>query len=171
MANTLVADQEQNIATKTRGIGGHTLPNQGATDSWITPKAIIDALGPFDLDPCQCTPQPWPCATNALTIEDDGLMKPWHGRVWMNPPYSDAAKWLEKLANHGTGTALIFARTETEMFQAHCWMRATAMLFLWGRIFFHKPDGGPSVLVAYGRVDAERLRNCGLRGAFVSEWK
>lgn len=32
----------------TRGIGGHTSPNRGATDSWITPKHIIAALGPFD---------------------------------------------------------------------------------------------------------------------------
>ena len=168
-----------NTTKRSRGIGGHTLPNQGATDSWITPKNIIAALGPFDLDPCQCVQQPWCCAERAFTIEDDGLMQKWDGRVWLNPPYSAASRWLERLANHGTGTALIFARTETEMFVRHVWGRATGLLFLHGRLFFHTPDGdrahgnsgGPSVLVAYGSGDAERLRNSGLNGSFVSGWE
>ncbi len=34
-----------------------------ATDTWLTPKFIIDALGPFDLDPCACpNPRPFDCA-------------------------------------------------------------------------------------------------------------
>jgi hypothetical protein len=36
----------------------------GGTDDWITPPGIIEALGPFDLDPCASVGQPWPCATN-----------------------------------------------------------------------------------------------------------
>jgi len=162
-----------------KGIGGHTLPNAGATDSWITPRIIVESLGRFDLDPCQCIPQPWACASSAYTIDDDGLSKPWNGRVWLNPPYSDAAAWLERLASHGTGTALIFARTETEMFQRHVWRSASGILFLWGRLFFHRPDGsrakgnsgGPSVLVAYGEDDADRLRRSGLAGSFVRNWR
>lgn len=160
------------------GIGGHTLPNKGATDSWITPRTIIEALGPFDLDPCQCVPQPWPCAENAFTIEDDGLMQRWQGRVWLNPPYSDATRWLSRLADHGVGTALIFARTETEMFVKHVWNRASGILFIHGRLFFHTPhgsrakgnSGGPSVLVAYGADDAQKLRTSGIRGSFCEGW-
>lgn len=159
-----------------KGIGGHTSPNCGATDSWVTPQRIIEALGPFDLDPCQCDPQPWPCATTGYTQEQNGLSLPWSGRVWLNPPYSSAAKWLEKLADHNHGTALIFARTETEMFQEFVWNRATGILFLWGRLFFHHPDGkrakgnsgGPSVLIAYGENDAEKLKTCGLPGAYCT---
>lgn len=157
-----------------RGIGGHTLPNKGATDSWITPKKIIEAIGPFDLDPCECTPQPWPCAAKSYTAKDDGLSLPWAGRVWLNPPYSTAEKWLDRLASHGNGTALVFARTETEMFRRHVWDRAHGLLFLFGRLYFHYPDGtrakgnsgGPSVLVAYSHKDAERLKACKLHGAF-----
>lgn len=157
------------------GIGGHTTPNKGATDSWISPQKIVEALGPFDLDPCACSPQPWPCAARSFTIEDDGLSQLWSGRVWLNPPYSQVWRWMERLGDHGSGTALIFARTETEGFVEQVWSRATAVMFLHGRLFFHKPDGsrakgnsgGPSYLVAYGESDALLLRQSGLAGSIV----
>jgi hypothetical protein len=146
------------------------------THDWITPKHIIDALGPFDLDPCQSATQPWPCANKGYVWPVDGLREPWHGRVWLNPPYSvHAAEWLAKLARHGQGTALIFARTETAMFFAHVWRAASAVLFLEGRLYFHYPDGrradanagGPSCLVAYGRADVEKLAASDLAGHLV----
>lgn len=163
----------------TRGIGGHTSPNCGATDSWITPRAIIDALGPLDLDPCQFTPQPWKCAADCSTLSDDGLGRPWLGRVWLNPPYSEAWQWMARLADHGRGTALVFARTEVKGFVDQVWKRATAVMFLHGRLFFHQPDGsrakgnsgGPSCIVAYGEDDAARLLQSGLSGSIVSGWK
>lgn len=161
----------------TKGIGSHTQPIRGITDSWITPLYLIHELGPFDLDPCQCTSQPWPCANYHFTIDDDGLRQQWFGRVWLNPPYGrETGKWLAKLADHGRGTALIFARTETSMFFQYVWERASGLFFLKGRLRFYKPNGtigssnsgGPSVLVAYGDSDAEILRNCRLPGRFVS---
>lgn len=30
------------------------------------------------------------------SIEDDGLERPWTGRVWCNPPYSDLGSWCDK---------------------------------------------------------------------------
>jgi hypothetical protein len=81
---------------------------------------------------------------------------------------------------HGHGTALIFARTETRWFTEQVWNRATALLFLTGRIVFvrHGAAQGaghnapaPSVLVAYGSEDAERLAGCGLSGAYVHGWR
>ena len=64
----------------------HTRRRNTTTDSWITPKWIIEAFGPFDLDPCACNPQPWPCATRQYTESDNGLLLPWDGMIWMNPP-------------------------------------------------------------------------------------
>lgn len=160
-------------------IGSHTRPHAGLTDSWITPKEIIDTLGPFDLDPCQCEQQPWPCANRFYTIKDNGLEQPWNGRVWLNPPYGPEAKhWLYKLASHNHGTALVFARTETEMFVKEVWNYASAILFIAGRLHFYYPDGtrakgnsgGPSVLVAYGEYDARRLYESGIKGAFIKDW-
>jgi hypothetical protein len=122
------------------GIGSHTLPNKGATDDWITPKYIIDALGPFDLDPCQSLLQPWPCASKGYTITDDGLSKKWHGFTYVNAPYSHAEPFMERAAEHKNGLALLFGRTETEMFRKHIWATATAILFVDGRLHFHYPD-------------------------------
>jgi len=132
-------------------------------------------LGVFDLDPCQCDPQPWKCAERGFTIAQDGLSREWIGRVWLNPPYSRVWDWMDRLVFHVNGTALIFARTETEGFVRTVWNAATAVMFLHGRLFFHHPDGlrgksnsgGPSVLVAYGESDAEILKACSLAGTFI----
>jgi DNA N-6-adenine-methyltransferase (Dam) len=153
------------------------------TDNWLTPPHILAALGPFDLDPCAPPEWPsleWPHAQRWMSPPEDGLAEEWKGRVWLNPPYSrEAVKWLCRLAAHGEGTALVFARTETEWFVSHIWGQASALLFLDGRVYFHRSDGSkadanagaPSVLAAYGTEDAVRLSRCGLPGAFVSGWR
>jgi hypothetical protein len=160
-----------------KGIGGHHRAYRGATDEWLTPPEIIAALGSFDLDPCSPINRPWSTAAAHLTIEDDGLSSNWSGRVWMNPPYGpQTGQWLAKLADHGRGSALIFARTETSMFHRYVWERARALLFLEGRLHFYDVlgnrakhnAGGPSVIVAYGDGDAGVLAGCGLAGYFVA---
>lgn len=150
--------------------------SDGGSDEWLTPPSIIETLGPFDLDPCSPGERrPWDTAARHYSIEDDGLRQPWEGRVWLNPPYSDARRWLARLADHGRGTALIFARTETAAWFDTVWPRASGLLFLRGRLTFHMVNGkrgaanagAPSVLVSYGSDDATRLRSCGLAGHFV----
>lgn len=157
------------------GIGGHHSAHM-ASDDWITPREIIAALGPFDLDPCASATQPWPTAEHMLTVKDNGLLHIWSGRVWLNPPYGlEAAQWLQRLADHGNGIALIFARVETDMFFRWVWERACGLLFIRGRLYFHRPDGtrapynsgGPSVLIAYGHQNVERLAVCGIGGQLV----
>lgn len=164
------------MSTTTKGIGGHHRAHRGATDEWLTPPEIIRSLGKFDLDPCAPINRPWPTAARHFTIEDNGLWQKWEGRVWLNPPYGpQTGSWLRKLAEHGDGIALIFARTETEMFFAHAWERARAMLFLRGRLYFHHADGrrathnggAPSVLIAYGARNAAALHASGLAGCCV----
>jgi len=147
----------------------------GGSDEWLTPPSLLEALGPFDLDPCSPIARPWDTAAKHYTIEDDGLRQEWHGRVWLNPPYAQAGKWLGRLADHGHGTALIFARTETALWFERVWPRASAVLFLRGRLHFHYRDGkrakansgAPSVLVAYGKSDAEVLASQPLPGRYV----
>lgn len=151
------------------------------SDTWLTPPDILAALGPFDLDPCAAPePRPWATAARHIALPEDGLTAEWSGRVWLNPPYSrEAVRWMRKLADHGNGIALIFARTETAWFRECVWERADGVLFLDGRLHFHRPDGSraaanagaPSCLVAYGRDNARMLERCGLRGAFVPYWR
>jgi hypothetical protein len=73
--------------SKRKSMGGHERPNKGKSDSWVTPRVITDAIGPFDLDPCEASPQPWRHAKRGFSIEDDGYAQNWTGRVWLNPPY------------------------------------------------------------------------------------
>lgn len=156
-------------------MGSHHSP-VSETVVWLTPPEIIETLGPFDLDPCACSaPRPWPTADMHIALPEDGLKAEWTGSVWMNPPYgapSVVVPWMSRMADHGNGIALIFARTETDMFFEYVWKRATALFFIRGRLCFCYPNGekaknnsgAPSVLVAYGDEMALRLKEWNLMG-------
>jgi len=144
-------------------------------DEWLTPPEILWVLGEFD-DPCAPVVRPWAIASQHYTILDDGLSKPWAGRVWCNPPFGrEAVKWLRKMRDHDNGIALIPARTETAMFYETVWGFARGVLFIQGRPHFHYVDGrrakfnsgAPIALVAYGNYNLEVLRNSDL--GFVVE--
>ena len=161
------------------GIGGHHRP-RGLFDVWLTPRAVLHQLGEFDLDPCAAPdPRPWPTAKAHIALPSDGLAVDWHGRVWLNPPYHRdlIGLWMEKMSKHANGIALIFARTETDVWQRYVWPTATAVLFIRGRLEFAVPDGArvkhncgaPSALIAYSEQDARILRSSGIRGALVQQ--
>lgn len=114
-----------------------------STDEWYTPKEILDALGPFDLDPCAPVVPLWPTAATMYNKNDDGLSKPWFGRVWLNPPYSRPLieQFINRMAEHGNGIALLFNRCDSKMFQDVIFKKASAMKFLRHRIKFYRSDG------------------------------
>lgn len=138
-------------------IGAHQTRAAANTD-WLTPPELLGMLGEFDLDPCCPPAMPWSTAQRCFTELEDGLSQQWSGRVWLNPPYGgQTVHWIKKLAEHGDGIALVFARTETKIFHPWVWDRAHGLFFPKGRIHFRKLDGskardagGPSVLIAYG---------------------
>jgi DNA N-6-adenine-methyltransferase (Dam) len=152
----------------------------GRSQTHITPKRLIDVLGPFDLDPAAADPRPWSCAELNFTEADNGLAKPWRGRVWLNPPFDryQVGHWIERLAQHGCGTTLLHARTEAEWFEP-IWQHASAILFMADRIKFFRPDGSeqpansgaPPILASFGDYDRERLANSGIAGALVTNWR
>jgi hypothetical protein len=153
----------------------HGFRSANAKDEWLTPPEIIKALGPFDLDPCSPENRPWPTARRHLTVEDDGLTHNWVGRVWLNPPYGEeTGVWLRRLADHGNGVALVFARTETAWFFDEIWRRAGAVFFFLGRLAFYHitgeqgdSAGSPSCLVAYGFNNVSALENSGIGGITI----
>lgn len=142
---------------------------------WLTPPKLVKKLGDFDLDPCSPINAPFLHAKTNYTIEDDGLTKPWFGRVYCNPPYGkDLHLWLSKLQKHRNGIALIFARTETKCFFENVWNKADGLLFVKGRIrFYHVTGvqggtpGAPSVFVAYGKQNANALKNSEIEGRYL----
>lgn len=145
----------------------------GINDEWLTPPDIFRPLGEFDLDPCAPIVRPWATAKMHYTIEDDGLFLPWNGRVWLNPPYGKTmGQWLNKMAVHGNGIALTFARTDTQAFQQYVFQHASSILFLAGRVTFYRVDGtrggfnggAPSALISYGRQNMEAIGDSGLKG-------
>jgi hypothetical protein len=129
--------------------------HKGATDVWLTPLSIVNALGVFDLDPCG-----FPGHKTAKTVwalpEHDGLTRRWRGRVWLNPPYSDVKTWLDRLSEHDNGAALVFARTDTRWAQEH-FRKASSVFFMKGRIKFLTSEfvestnaGHGSMILGYG---------------------
>ena len=81
-------------------------------NEWYTPPWIFDAAGlVFDLDVCApVAPEFRTCpARRYLTVLDDGLSAPWDGLVWVNPPYSDTAPWVDRFIQHPAGLALVKA--------------------------------------------------------------
>lgn len=151
-------------------MSGHQSPAM-KSDTWLTPPEWIEALGPFRLDPC-CPPvMPWPTAAESMNEDMDGLACAWFGRVWLNPPFGQEwPAWVEKLADHGDGIALIPARTETREFYRLVWERADAICFVKGRPHFHHADGtraafnsgAPIALIAYGSENVAALKRARL---------
>ena len=151
----------------------NTMPGQGKpihySDEWFTPAHIPAALGLFDLDPCA---GPSNHARRNIRLPECGLSIPWEGRVWLNPPYSTIDAWLDRLAAHGAGTAIVNARPETQWFQKAI-ETAKSVFWLKGRVNFIRPDriatNAPvgSCLIAYGDEDAEALAACTLPGRLM----
>lgn len=147
---------------------------------WYTPPWIFEALGlQFDLDPAH--PHDMACAVPCkahYTVFDDGLKQPWHGRVWLNPPYGLLTPfWMARMVDHGNGIALCFSRTDATWCQEA--MRAAhATLFLSGRVDFlpgrenqHKTSrsGAGTVMFAFGAENALALAALAPKGIFFRQ--
>jgi len=113
------------------------------SDHWYTPRFIFDALGvAFDLD--VAAPVDGPRHVPARNwLWDEGLQLPWHGFVWMNPPFGGRmglVPWLDRFFAHGNGIALTPDRTSAPWWQDAA-EQADAMLVTRGKVKFERPDG------------------------------
>ena len=139
---------------------------RGKNDTWLTPIRLIWELGEFDMDPCTPSNMPWQTAKVMLTEKEDGLKSKWEGRIWLNPPFSNIAPWIEKLARHGNGIVLIPFHVENPWFHWFVFGRADAVFVpMYRAINFYDPNGGkkhrpftPLVLVAYGEENVRAMQ-------------
>jgi len=69
------------------------ISNNSEENEWYTPPEIIEkariVMESIDLDPASSSvANRFIKAKQYFTKDDDGLLKEWHGNIWLNPPYS-----------------------------------------------------------------------------------
>lgn len=124
-------------------------------DEAYTPPEYIEAarevMGGIDLDPASCElAQRTVRATTYYTKRENGLVKPWKGRTWMNSPYSVelvgrfATRLMEHLNSGAVPQALALYNASTDTAWFHMLAAAAARTcFTVGRSSFIGPDGKP----------------------------
>ena len=113
---------------------------------WRTPQEFFDGLNAefqFTDDPCPA---------HALM---DGLDREWGTRCFVNPPYSDIAKWAAKAYQEWqkgkTVVMLIPSRTDTRWWHDYI-MKANQIRFIKGRLKFQGAKNSapfPSAVVVF----------------------
>ena len=105
------------------------------SDHWATPKYIYEqAMSKGMYDPCP------------LHSETDGLSIEWGKSNFVNPPYSQLKKWVEKsIAENAKGKEVILlipARTDTKAFK-ELWDYGSEITFISGRLRFNEANTAP----------------------------
>lgn len=105
------------------------------SDNWRTPKIIYDAyMNNNYFDPC-------PYESNF-----DGLSIEWKEKNFVNPPYSQISKWVNKsIEEHKKGKEIVLlipARTDTKYFRKIVNYGAI-IRFITGRLHFNNSNSAP----------------------------
>lgn len=129
------------------------LANGSGENEWYTPAKYIEAardvlLG-IDLDPASsAVAQETVQADEYYTATDDALDREWHGRVWLNPPYSKdliplfIAKLVNEFGSGRVSSAILLTHSYTDTAWFHtAESRCHAVCFTRGRIGFVSPSG------------------------------
>jgi hypothetical protein len=127
------------VATFKKGVNS---PGYKENNDYYTPEWIFDALGEtYDLDVCAPTGGvPWLPAKNHYDLEADGLVQPWHGFVWCNPPYSKPTPFIDKFLAHGYGIMLVQVSKSNAFVKL--WNEAHGICLLPPKLkFVHKEHG------------------------------
>lgn len=145
------------------------------SDDFLTPPELVEAMGSFDLDPCSSHRQIRPLAKAEYRFpEDNGLLLPWSGTVFVNPPFSELQAWIGRFILHGNGVLLVPARIEVGWFW-RLWHNCSGFFFTKGPVKYLCPDGkNPprffgGAFCAMGEGNLERLHKIPLRGVVVSQ--
>lgn len=141
--------------------------DQLTRDDYYTPGWVFEKMGlTFDLD--VCAPPggiEWVPAKRYYTKADDGLLQPWEGRVWMNPPYSQATPWVNKFIEHGHGVTLIIHAKSA--WHPKLWAAADGAVVPYDYFdFVGGPNGGsiyaPVWFAAFGEECVEAISRLGV---------
>lgn len=139
---------------------------QTTTDDYYTPPWVFDRMGiGFDLDVASPpVPLSWIPAKRFYTMEDDGLLQPWEGRVWMNPPYSQVTPWVMKFIEHRNGVCLVpWAKSNWTI---RLWAEADAVVvpYTWFKFSGGPSDGSISSAVLFAAFGEDCVEAIGRLG-------
>jgi hypothetical protein len=129
------------------------LPSRCITgDDWYTPPEYVSVIraalgGVIDLDPAthvqaNSHPTKGVRATKIYTRAQDGLLQPWAGRVFLNPPFSEWPQWSEKVfaeLDRGEITEIVMlgaTRTLTAQYFEPMLRRVDGFCIISGRLSF-----------------------------------
>lgn len=160
----------RDLARKEQGVTLNAGMYSSKTDAWDTPPDLYYEasvfLGPDFFDPA---PSGWDGLTDSLAL-------PWHGPVYLNPPYGRRiAAWTNKLIESylngevSEAVLLVPARTDTKWGQAVL-THGRAVVFVAGRLHFSESENAapfPSMLVYFGDRVPEFKQAFKSRGAFT----
>ena len=138
-----------------REIWGHNVRGTlGSGDNeWYTPPKYIElaraVLGEIDVDPASSDKaQEVVRAQRHFTAKQDGLIHPWHGRVWLNPPYAQPLinDFIEKLVEERASGNVTAAILLVHNYTSSSWFQKAveivdAISFTRARIAFENADG------------------------------
>lgn len=105
------------IAGGQQGFWSHSNTVEHYTPRYIWERAIR-TMGSIDVDPAADPGHNIPASVH-YTKQDNGLIQPWIGNVWLNPPYGASVwKWFEKLQKEidlqNTSRAVVLWKAATE---------------------------------------------------------
>jgi ParB family chromosome partitioning protein len=152
-----MANEKERVTTDlvragSRAHGNHRAQGIGENE-WYTPAeyiaAVRDVLGSIDLDPASsAAAQESIAALQHYTARDDGLSQQWHGRIWLNPPYSKPLikQFVAKLVSDFCASRVTEAILLTHNYTDTAWFHVaacacSALCFTRGRIKFVDAQG------------------------------
>jgi hypothetical protein len=102
---------------------------------WYSPRAFTEAahevMGGIDLDPASSAiANTVVRAERFYTETDDGLTKPWEGRIWLNPPTPPRAWWERLVATytHEAGVGVYLSYSIEPLASSQTWTPMLPML-------------------------------------------
>jgi len=135
-----------------------------------TPKYVINALAPFDLDPCAGENTEIGKVNWCDRRGENGLEREWKGFVWCNPPFSQKEIWAEKMLKHNNGILLLPERGSAPWFgplaeKAGCYfVMGKKINFIGGT----SSNNLGSVLFPFGSEAIGRIEKSNLPGHMVN---
>lgn len=139
---------------------------------WFSPPQLFEELNRefhFTLDPCSPVDEQYRLpVNNHFTVVDNGLILPWYGRVYVNPPWGWhlTSRWVEKahLESRRDEVEVVVgflpAQVDADWFHDHVLGR-TEIRFLRGRPKMFNRDGDAyrcrigTMVVVWGEIQLD----------------